>query len=457
MEWYDILSLVLGAANLIVMTVILIKFKRQGASNFDGGIEVLHEAESLLKEEIKNDGKVTRESIAQQFNTQNITLTQLLKQNSDMIDQSFRATERRTEEIFKHISESGLQNEQRFDGLNKRVEERLDKIRDELRQSLTDMRKNNETELEKMRQTVDEKLSKTLNDRFTQSFKLVNDSLDNITRGFGEMQSLTSGMNDLKKVLSNVKNRGSWGEASLDSLLSQILAPEQYKRNVRLKRAENSEAVDFAIVLPGQGKGDSVLLPIDAKFPLEDYQKMIDAADEQTLKTAKNALAVRVRTEAVSIKNKYIVPPKTTDFAIMYLPVEGLFAEVLQIPGLADELQSKHRIVLCGPTTIAALLNSLQMGFRTVAVEKRSSEIYKMLQNFKTQFGQFCDILENTRKKINDAGKQIDMASDRTRKIQKKLDKIESLDDGGQDEKFLTDDIGDTDTDVDADADAAGF
>ena len=225
------------------------------------------------------------------------------------------------------------------------------------------------------------------------------------------------------------KTRGTWGEMALDNLLSQLLTPEQYDKNVALTKSENADRVDFVINLPGK-TSDKVMLPIDAKFPLETYQHVLDAQNEVQIKEAKQALAVRLRAEAISIKSKYIRVPKTTDFAILYLPIEGLFAEAMQIRGLSDELLNNQRIILAGPTTLAALLNSLQMGFRTVQIEKRSSEIYKLLGAFKKDFETFCQILEKTQKKLGEVTTEIERAGKRTEYIQKRLDKVTTDDEG---------------------------
>lgn len=257
---------------------------------------------------------------------------------------------------------------------------------------------------------------------------MVSDRIDAITKGFGEMQTLTSGMSDLKRVLSNVKTRGTWGEMALDNLLSQLLTPEQYDKNVALTKSENADRVDFVINLPGK-TSDKVMLPIDAKFPLETYQHVLDAQNEVQIKEAKQALAVRLRAEAISIKSKYIRVPKTTDFAILYLPIEGLFAEAMQIRGLSDELLNNQRIILAGPTTLAALLNSLQMGFRTVQIEKRSSEIYKLLGAFKRTLKPSVRSLKNA-EKLGEVTTEIERAGKRTEYIQKRLDKVTTDDEG---------------------------
>ena len=312
-------------------------------------------------------------------------------------------------------------------------------------ESIKEMKQDNAVQLDKMRQTVDEKLSATLEQRFNQSFKIVNDRLEEINRTFGELQNLQTGVNDLNRIFKNVKTRGTWGEVSLESLLSQILAPEQYEKQVRIKRG-SEDMVDFVIRMPGK-TDEEVWLPVDAKFPVEDYARLVEASekgDPDGVESASKALAQRVKAEAMSIRDKYIAPPKTTDFAIMYLPTESLYAEVLRREGLVEDIQNKFRIVVCGPTTIAALLNSLQMGFKSVAIEKRSTEIGKLLQGFMTDFAMFTKLLQQTGDKIDGVRKTLENAEKRTMIIGKKLNKINSIsDEKGPDMDQLIGDIGD--------------
>jgi DNA recombination protein RmuC len=282
-----------------------------------------------------------------------------------------------------------------------------------------------------MRATVDEKLQSTLEQRLGESFKQVSERLEQVYRGLGEMRSLAVGVGDLKKVLTNVKTRGTWGEIRLSHILEQILTPDQYDVNVATKKNSN-DRVEFAIKLPGQDsdKQTVVWLPIDSKFPQEDYQRLLDAqeaADKEQSEKSIKSLEGRIKAEAKFIKEKYIDPPYTTDFGIMFLPVEGLYAEVLRQPGLCDFLQREYRIVVTGPTTLAALLNSLQMGFRTLAIEKRSSEVWELLGVVKTEFGKFGDVLAKTKKKLKEASNTIGQAEVRTRAIERKLRKVEEV------------------------------
>jgi DNA recombination protein RmuC len=307
--------------------------------------------------------------------------------------------------------------------------EKLDRVRDSVEGKLASIQADNSRQLEKMRETVDEKLQATLEQRLGESFRHVSERLEQVQLGLGEMRALATGVGDLKKVLTNVKTRGTWGEIQLGALLEQILTREQYEKNVATK-AGSDDRVEYAVKLPGRDDQGPVWLPIDAKFPQEDYSRIVDASDQANpalLEEAAKQLENRIRLEAKSIRDKYIDPPRTTDFAIMFLPTEGLYAEVLRRPGLTDELQLTLRIMVTGPTTLAALLNSLQMGFRTLAIEKRSGEVWALLGAVKNEFGKFAEILEKTRKKLQEASNTIDGAATRTRQIERKLRSVEEL------------------------------
>jgi DNA recombination protein RmuC len=332
---------------------------------------------------------------------------------------------------------AGMQKDQ-LDSFSKQLlaltrlnEDKLESLRKTIEAQLRAMQEDNSRKLEQMRSVVDEQLQSTLEKRLGESFKQVSERLEQVYRGLGEMRNLATGVGDLKKVLTNVKTRGTWGEIRLSHILEQILTPDQYEVNVATKKA-GSERVEFAIKLPGQGsdKEKIVWLPIDSKFPQEDYQRLLDAQESadkvQAEKSVKN-LETRIKAEAKAIREKYIDPPNTTDFGIMFLPVEGLYAEVLRRPGLCDSLQRDYRIVVTGPTTLAALLNSLQMGFRTLAIEKRSSEVWELLGAVKTQFSKFGEVLAKTKKKLQEASNTIDKAEVRTRVISRKLSKVQEL------------------------------
>src|ERR1700754_3018070 len=319
--------------------------------------------------------------------------------------------------------------DQRFTALTTDNEKRLGEVRATLETRLAAIQQDNAAKLEQMRATVDEKLQSTLETRLGQSFQLVFERLEAVQRGLGELQVLAAGVGDLKRVLTNVKTRGTFGEVQLGSLLEQILVAEQYAANVATIPG-SSERVEYAIRLPGTDEGVPVWLPIDAKFPVEDYQRLLeaqDAADVEGALMAGKALELRVREEAKRIRTKYVAPPHTTDFAILFLPTEGLYAEVIRRPGLSDLLQREYRVTVAGPTTLTALLNSLQMGFRTLAIEKRSSEVWQVLGALKNEFSKFGSVLEKTRKQLDTVRNSIDSAGTRTRAIERKLRGVESL------------------------------
>jgi DNA recombination protein RmuC len=335
------------------------------------------------------------------------------------------------------LSEMVLQQKNQLDSFMKQLAEltqmnatKLEQVRETVDRQLTSMQKDNAAKLEQMRATVDEKLHQTLEHRLGESFKLVSERLEQVQKGLGEMQTLASGVGDLKKVLTNVKARGTLGEIQLGHILEQILSADQYEANAVVKPG-SMERVDFAIHLPGKEElHDTVFLPIDAKFPLEDYQRLVEAEESGDLLAAQEAsktLENRIKNEARSIQEKYINPPYTTDFALMFLPLEGLFAEVLRRAGLWELLQREYRVVVTGPTTVTALLNSLQMGFRTLAIQKRSSEVWTLLGAVKTEFGKFGDVLEKTQKKLQEASHTIDSATIRSRAIERKLRGVESI------------------------------
>jgi DNA recombination protein RmuC len=315
---------------------------------------------------------------------------------------------------------AGVQNQQ-AELLRGAVEQRLERLQQD-----------NAARLEQMRQTVDEKLHATLEQRLSESFRQVSERLELVHKGLGEMQTLAAGVGDLKKVLSNVKTRGVLGEVQLGALLEQLLSAEQYASNVAT-RPGSRERVEFAVRLPGRDPGGaSVWLPIDAKFPLEDYQRLQAAqegADPAAMEAAAKALETRVRLEARSIADKYLEPPATTDFALLYLPFEGLYAEVLRRPGLFEQLQREQHVILCGPTTLSALLNSLQMGFRTLAIERRSSEVWNVLGTVKNEFAKFADVLARTKAQLQSVANSIDAAEVRTRQIERKLKDVEGAPD----------------------------
>ena len=315
-------------------------------------------------------------------------------------------------------------------GANTTINENLESIRKAMVTQLGGIREENNRQLEQMRQTVDEKLQKTLNDRITQSFQLVNDRLEQVYAGLGEMKTLASGVGDLKKVLSNVKTRGVLGEVQLGAILEQILSPEQYEANVKT-RPGTTHYVEYAVKLPGNDDG-TVWLPIDAKFPVDAYAQLLDAydtGDADAVKAAGSVLEQRIRAFARDIRDKYVAPPHTTDFGIMFLPIEGLYAEVVR-RGLIETLQNEFHINIAGPTTMAALLNSLQMGFKTLAIQKRSGEVWKLLGAVKTEFDKYGAVVEAAQQRLEQVGNELDkLVGVRTRQIQRKLANVTSLPD----------------------------
>ncbi len=315
-----------------------------------------------------------------------------------------------------------------------------DKRLEDLAAKMDKMTAENIRQLDNIRETVDEKLQKTLEERITQSFKTVSDRLEQVHKGLGEMQTLASGVGDLKKVLSNVKTRGILGEIQLGSILEQILSPEQYEENVKT-RASGNERVEFAVKMPGSGD-DFVYLPIDAKFPGDTYEALMNAyetGDKALVDAASKNLENAVKKAAKDIHDKYIEPPYTTDFAVMFLPFEGLYAEVVK-SGLTEKLQRDYKVNIAGPTTMAALLNSLQMGFKTLAIQKRSSEVWKVLAAAKTEFGKFQIVIEKTQQRLNQANEELDkLVGVRTRSINRTLKSISDMGDGEDSSKYLLD------------------
>ncbi len=413
-------TLIISIISLILLLAILVLLMRpkenSDTSSFKEGID-------------RFDKKLSDEMVQ---NRQEYTKT--AKQEREEIGANFKAL---GDSISARMTEiATLQNTQ-FDSfsqqlnvLTKSNEEKLDKMRGTLEEKIKFLQEDNGKKLEQMRQTVDEKLHATLERRLGESFKMVSERLDLVHKGLGEMQTLASGVGDLKKVLSNVKTRGVWGEVQLGSLLEQILTPEQYEKNVATKPKSN-DRVEFAIKLPGPEESKKpVWLPIDAKFPQEDYQRVVEAyekADPELAEEAAKQLDIRIKGEAKDIRDKYIDPPHTTDFGIMFLPYESLYAEVARRTGLCEFIQREYRVIVTSPLTLGALLNSLQMGFRTLAIQKRSSEVWMLLSAVKTEFGKFGDILEKTQKKLQEASTTIEDAAKKSRTIESKLRKVQEL------------------------------
>lgn len=334
---------------------------------------------------------------------------------------------RKLEDMNRVLTESFARNEMRF----KAYEEKLEGVRTTVEKKLTDLGEQNERKLDEMRRTVDEKLQKTLEEKMNQSFKLVSERLEQVYKGLGEMQNLASGVGDLKKVLSNVKSRGILGEIQLGAILKEILAPEQYEENVATVPMSKN-VVEYAVKMPS-ADGSFTYLPIDSKFPQDAYMQLQDAyesgnADE--VKAASKQLSERIKQFAKDIHTKYVEVPYTTDFAVMFLPTEGLYAEVVNNPELTAFLQQNYRVCVSGPSTMAALLNSIQMGFKTLAIQKRSQEVWKILSGVKNEFDKFAGVIEAVQQRINQANKELDsLVGTRTRAIQRQLRSVESMDD----------------------------
>lgn len=383
----------------------------------------LREDGSNIKDTISKSSLDSRTELKESIKDFKQELTSILK---DLKEDSSKNLKDSSESLTSHVRDLSKSQQNQLSSFG----DALKGFGDNNYKQLKSLQESNEKKLEEMRVTVDEKLQSTLEKRLDSSFKQVSERLEKVHAGLGEMQNLATGVGDLKKVLTNVKTRGTWGEMQLGNLLEDIMAPEQYQANVGIKK-KSQERVDFAIKLPGDSNTDEpVWLPIDAKFPQEDYQRLVEAqesSDPVLSDAASKQLENRIKLEAKSISEKYIDPPQTTDFALLYLPTEGLYAEVLRMPGLIDGLQKKFRINVVGPTTLAAFLNSLQMGFRTLTLQKRSSDVWLLLSDIKKHFGSFGDLLAKAHDKVEQAGKVIEDAGKRSRTIETKLRKVQEL------------------------------
>ncbi len=421
----EIIAIILSALGLVLLVVLLLKSGKTDAT------PIIEAMRGLLQNELKENRtelsaalKENREELSGGLDKLTQKLEEKLTQISEGLNKNARDNREELTNSLKDFSEIFSKNVKDFNDLQKQKFDAMATKQDELVKST-------ELKLEKMRETVDEKLHKTLEERLGQSFKIVSERLEAVQKGLGEMQNLANGVGDLKKVLSNVKTRGVLGEIQLGNILEQIMAPEQYEANVKTKQGSNDH-VEFAIKLPGKDDhGKEVYLPIDAKFPQEDYVRLQTAYDEGDVAgvdAANRALVQSIKKFAKDIRDKYIDPPHTTDFGIMFLPIEGLFAEVVRQPELVALLQREYKIIVTGPTTLAAMLNSLQMGFKTLAIQKRSSEVWQILGAVKTEFGKFGGVLEKAQKKINEANKELDtLVGTRTRMMLSKLKKVEEL------------------------------
>ena len=407
----------LGILALSILTlglVLFIVFKKQGSASISREIRDLIDGEFLQN----------REELTKNLRENRLEITQSMERLNEVLAKKAKEDREELRTTLKDFQESFSKNVTAFNELQKQNFERLNQKQDELV-------KTTELKLEKMRETVDEKLHKTLEERLGKSFEVVTEQLLKVQKGLGEMQTLASGVGDLKKVLSNVKTSGVLGEIQLGNILEQVLAPEQYDANVKTKKGSDA-LVEFAIKLPGKSYSSGpVYLPVDAKFPQEDYarlQSAYEVGDPLAIETSLRALLGSVKKFAKDISQRYIDPPHTTDFGIMFLPFEGLYAEVTRHPEIIAQLQREYKIILTGPTTLAAMLNSLQMGFKTLAIQKRSSEVWEILASVKKEFSTFGTVLEKAQKKINEADQEINkLVTTRTRMLMSKLRKVEQI------------------------------
>ena len=412
-----LITIILTATAIILLSISFFK-RPKGFENLSSIITETKKQNEYLEKTIKNLFE-TENKANQQFNE--VLISTISKYNDSVTNFLSNLLNGQTKQL------ESIEN--RLNEILKANDLRLNRISDILANNMKTLQENNDKRLEQMRQTVDEKLSSTLEKRLSESVDVIVKGLDVVSKSVGEMQSLANGVGDLKRVLTNVKTRGGWGEVQLSNLLEQILSPTQYEEQVRIKQNSN-ERVDFAVILPGK-ENEKLYLPIDAKFPLEDYSRLCVASEQNDLKEVEaqtKNLENRIKEEAKNISEKYISVPATTDFAVMYLPVEGLYAEVIRRPALCEYLQHKYKIMVCGPTTLTALLNSLQMGFKTLAIEKRSSDIWNTLSVFKMEFNKFVDLLAKTQKKIDEASTTLDFATKRTKTIQRKLKDVADID-----------------------------
>lgn len=419
----EIVSIIILAVCLVLLLAIYLQTNKTGAAQIIDSVQVvLQQGLKDNRAELAESLRQTRIELSNNLDNLTLKLEQKLALINDGLNKSAKDNRQELSQSLKYFSDSFSANVKEFNELQKQKFDAMATKQDELV-------KTTELKLEKMRETVDEKLHKTLEERLGQSFKIVSERLEAVQKGLGEMQNLANGVGDLKKVLTNVKTRGVLGEIQLGNILEQIMAPEQYAANVKTKQGSNDH-VEYAIKLPGNN-GNEVYLPVDAKFPQEDYvrlQTAYDNGDITAIDAANKALVQSVKKFAKDIRDKYIDPPYTTDFGIMFLPIEGLFAEIVRQPEIVAVLQRDYKIIVTGPTTLAAMLNSLQMGFKTLAIQKRSSEVWQILGAVKTEFGKFGGVLQKAQKKISEANVELDnLVGTRTKIMLSKLKNVEGL------------------------------
>ena len=439
----EILILIFSAAAcvfaLAALIVACVKKNAKTAGDTEQIVDNIGDAVNLINDNVRKETSQAKDIVVTAFSTANsATVTSLdtqLKGFGDKINE-FRGDVSRALDDMRRLlreNEEGTRNtfSSNLEQVRKEFKQSVDDMRKSVADDLKSVREDNEKQLTEMRKTVEEKLAETLDTRVKNAFEQVNKSLESVQRSFGEMKELTGSVNNLTRVFANVKARGNWGEVSLESLLDQILTPDQYEKQFLIARSENTR-VDFAIIMPGQG-GEKVYLPIDAKFPITDYENLIAASekgDQAAVAQAKKQLAERVRQEAQSINNKYVKPPRTTNFAMLYVPNEGLFAEIIRDGALVADLQAKYRVSVCGPTTVTALLNSLQMGFTSLKIQKKSAEIIKQMSGIRADFAKFTDLLGTVRSRAEKVIGAIDELDKRNDMIGKRLKKVGEIDGG---------------------------
>lgn len=418
----EILIVILLVIILIALIFLLI---RTGKNSLLLPVNELEKKVTGLETSIRNEFFQNRAELSNNFKDSRSESGKNIKDFADSQNESLRNLQEQINNDMKYNREELSKTLKSFE---ESFSNNIKGLSDTLENRLKALQEDNNLKLEKMRETVDEKLQSTLEKRLGESFKLVSERLELVHKGLGEMQNLAVGVGDIKKVLSNIKTKGVLGEYQLENILDQLLTPEQYSKNVKTKSGSNS-TVEFAVKMPGrEDREKMVWLPVDSKFPTEDYQHLLDAYEQgnaDAITEARKFMVKRIKDSAKDIRDKYLDPPNTTDFAIMFLPFEGLFAEVLNNTGLFETVQRDFKITITGPTTLSALLNSLQMGFRTLAIEKRSSEVWEILGAVKTEFGKFGEVLRKTRKKLEEATNTIDDAGARTRVIERKLKDVQ--------------------------------
>lgn len=428
---------VLSAAVVVLQVLLLLRSNKPVETEDTAGpaLDRLERALSQLPRTFREEAAQNRKEAGDQASQTREEQAKADKQQREELSAKFNAfglqVKQDIESLGNHQQRNLKDFGEKLDKLTATTEQKADALRVAIEKKLDALQQSNEQKLEKMRQTVDEKLHKTLESRLGESFKIVSERLEKVHRGLGEMQELATGVGDLKRVMTNVKTRGTWGEVLLGNLLEQVLTAEQYEANCKVK-PRSEERVEFAVKLPGpeEDAGSCVYLPIDAKFPKETYERIVaaaDSADAAGLDKAQKELEAVVMGFARDIRDKYIAPPHTTDFAILFVPTEGLYAELVRRPGLVEKLQRDCRVNLAGPTTLLALLNALQMGFKTLAIQKRSGEVWKLLGGVKAEFGKFEDWIAAVQKKLDSASKEMGKAAVRTRQIHRKLAKVQEL------------------------------